>query len=150
MNTSATGQQAVRNEEGLRLQVYICAGGKATIGYGHKLKVGESFPNGITKTQAEQLFQRDISTAESVINKYVKVLLTQNQYDALVEFVFNIGSEYFRKSTILKRLNERKFDEAANEFGRWIYAGGKICEALISRRSRTRKRFSNQGVSVNV
>ncbi|MFA6812970.1 MAG: lysozyme, partial [Bacteroidaceae bacterium] len=104
-----------------------------TIGYGHTLGVRMS--DTITKSQAEQLLRGDLITAESEINKH-NLNINQNQFDALVSFVFNIGVGNFRTSTLLKRLKHDTRDpDIEKQFKRWIYAGGKILNGLIKRRN---------------
>ena len=76
----------------------------ATIGYGHLIKLNENFAAGLTESQATDLLRQDIIFAESAVNKYINVPLTQNQYDALVMFVFNIGVNNFVNSTVVKRV----------------------------------------------
>lgn len=108
--------------------------GKQTIGYGHVILPNENFGKGITDAQAEKLFVDDVNKYSEPIYKYVKVDLSQNQFDALVSFVFNIGETNFRKSTLLKKLNAGDYDEAANQFMRWAFQDGKPIAGLYNRR----------------
>jgi lysozyme len=141
MQISPVGLNLIKESEGLRLQVYGDAVGLPTIGYGHLLKPGEHFSAGITESQADELLNADVEVAAAVVNSYVKVPLNQNQFDALVDFVFNLGSANFRKSTLLKKLNAKDFVGAAGEFGRWVYAGGHPLPGLIARREAERELF---------
>jgi lysozyme len=104
-----------------------------TIGYGHAILKNEHFDE-ITKEQGEQLLQKDILIAENCINGAVKVPLTQNQFDALVSFVFNLGCGSFAGSTLLKLLNQKLYDEAAQQFLRWDRLKGQEIEGLDERR----------------
>lgn len=116
MKTSQRGIDFIKEAEGLGLKAYPCSVGKLTIGYGHVLRKGESYPNGITKDKAEKLLQSDIKEAENTINRYVTVKLNQRQYDSLVSLVFNWGSGNFRKSKGLKKLNSGDYAGALKEF----------------------------------
>ena len=78
--------------------------------------------------------RQDVAESERAVNQHVHVPLTQHQFDALVSFVFNLGAGNFRTSTLLKKLNARDYDGAAQEFGRWVQAGGKTLPGLVRRR----------------
>src|ERR1035437_1250935 len=82
----------VKVSEGLRLKVYLDTAGNPTIAYGHKLRAGESFSNGIDVPTACVLLSQDLSTAAAAVERRVKVPLTQGQFDALTDFVFNLGA----------------------------------------------------------
>ncbi len=81
----------------------------STIGYGHLIKAGEDFKNGITEAIATELLQQDISFAEQTVKNNITIALTQNQYDALVIFAYNIGEKNFANSTVVKYINNPKF-----------------------------------------
>lgn len=98
---------------------YTCPAGKLTIGYGHVVLQDEEFTK-ITPEEGEKLLINDCAIAENCINKLVKVELNQNQFDALVSFVFNVGRENFFASTLLKQLNKKDYNEAAEQFTRWM------------------------------
>ena len=117
MNISEKGRNLIKNFEGLRLKAYRCSSNRLTIGYGHTANVKES--DVITKEQAENYLTQDLKRFENAVNRLVKVPLTQNQFDALISFTFNLGEGNLQKSTLLKLLNERKYNEAANQFERW-------------------------------
>ena len=105
MKISENGKNLLKNLEGLRLQAYQCEANEWTIGYGHKntdVYAGLK----ITKERAEQLLNNDLIRFEKCVNESVNVPLTQNQYDALVCFVFNIGCAAFKSSTMLKHINK--------------------------------------------
>lgn len=107
MKTSKKGIELIKKHEGLRLEAYQCAANKWTIGYGHVILSGENLKI-ITKQQAEELLMKDLSIAEKCVNENVKVEISQNQFDALVSFVFNVGCGAFKSSTMLKALNNGK------------------------------------------
>lgn len=140
MQISQQGIEALKFFEGLRLTVYKDSAGLDTIGYGHLVKPGESFTT-ITEAEAEQLLKADISYAEDAVNRLVKVDLDQNQYDALVSFVYNVGAGAFADSTLLKRLNYGDYQGAANELDRWNKAGGRVIDGLVSRRYHEKRLF---------
>uniref|UniRef100_UPI001B316D19 lysozyme n=1 Tax=Pantoea ananas TaxID=553 RepID=UPI001B316D19 len=95
----------------------------------------------ITGEQADKYLREDLLVAELTINTNVKVKLTQNQFDALASFVFNLGSGNFVKSTLLKKLNAGDIAGAADEFGKWVNAGGKKLAGLVKRRAAEREVF---------
>lgn len=140
MKTSQNGINLIKQFEGLRLEAYKCPGGVLTIGYGH---TGDDVKEGdrITPDNAEYLLKQDIKSAEYCINTEVKRELTQNQYDALISFVFNIGSFNFRHSTLLRQLNYGNYQKAAEQFDKWIYSKKTILPGLVKRRKAERLLF---------
>lgn len=122
----------VRASEGMRLQAYKDAGGVLTIGYGSTLDVkpGQT----ITMNQAEALLQRDVAHAADVVNAHA-LPCTQGQFDAFVDFVFNLGEERFIRSTLLRKHQAGNYTGAAHEFSRWVYGGGRILPGLVKRRA---------------
>ena len=118
---SANGRGKIKQWEALRLVAYRDPVGIWTIGYGHTGDVKEG--DVITKPQAERLLDDDISVATRAIARYVKPAIieemTQNQYDALVSFIFNVGAGAFQKSTLLKKLNNGDFDAIPTELAKW-------------------------------
>jgi len=139
MKTGINGLNIIKEFEGLRLQAYKCPADRWTIGYGHT--AGVSANDVITEAQATSLLCQDVAESERAVNHYVHGPLTQNQFDALVSFVFNLGVGNFRTSTLLKKLNAGDNDGAAQEFGRWIHAGGKALPGLVRRREVERALF---------
>lgn len=134
MRTSEDGIALIAHYEGFSDVVYLCPANKPTIGYGHVVREGEEFPDKITKDFGVDLLKKDVAYTEKVVSFYVKPLMTQNQFDALVSFTFNVGPGNFRTSTLLKKINKEDFEGAANEFQRWKYAGGRVLNGLIKRR----------------
>lgn len=133
MKTSNNGIELIKRHEGLRLSAYYDVAGAPTIGYGHTkgVKIGQN----ITKEQAETFLREDLSTAEKEVNMH-KLPLNQNQFDALVSFVYNLGSGNFRSSTLLRLIKENVNDpDIEKQFKRWIYASGKPYKGLINRRN---------------
>ena len=142
MRTSRKGIEFIKAHEGLRLDAYLCPAGVPTIGYGHThgVKMGDR----ITEEQAERLLIGDLAVAERGVNRY-GFDLTQNQFDALVSFVYNIGAGNFRSSTLLKRLKDNPNDpDIEYQFRRWVYGGGKVLPGLVRRRKDEAKLYFNR------
>ncbi|MDV2441526.1 lysozyme [Acinetobacter gerneri] len=137
MKTSNSGINLIKSFEGLRLKAYDDGVGVWTIGFG-TIK----YPNGVrvkkgdtcTETQAEQYLRNELIAFENAINRLVKVPLTQNQFDALVSFTYNLGETNLANSTLLKKLNAKDYKGTAAEFPRWNKAGGKVLNGLVKRR----------------
>ena len=135
MRISGQGIALIKEFEGYSPGVYLCPGEKATIGYGHALLPGEEhLKSGITRQQAEALLLQDVRFAEDAVNAQVRTTLSQNQFDALVSFVYNVGVTAFSHSTLLCLLNENAMVAAAGQFSRWIYASDKKLPGLARRR----------------
>lgn len=146
MIVSKNGLDLIKGFEGLSLKPYLCPAGIPTIGYGSTY-----YPDGKKVTMQDELIteQRACEMLEFIankdfgsnINKVVKVPLTQNQFDALVSFSYNLGNKNFNWSTLLKKINLSDFESASLEFGRWNQAGGKILSGLVLRRQKERELF---------
>lgn len=136
MKTSQKGIDLIKSFETLRLKAYRAVPTEKylTIGWGHygsDVKAGDT----ISESEAESLLIQDLSSAEDTVNTYVNVKLRQNQFDALVLFVFNVGEGHFKSSTLLTLVNRNPNDVAIRaQFGRWIYSGGKELGGLVRRR----------------
>jgi lysozyme len=135
MKTSSKGLEILAIREGRRQRAYLDTKGIPTIGVGH---TGPEVYMGLvwTQQQIDDAFADDIKWAEDAVNKYVTVPLTQNQFDALVSFVFNIGELAFRRSTLLRVLNTKDYVEAANCFDMWHKP-----KEIIGRRNSEREQF---------
>ena len=129
MKTSQTGIALIKYFEGVLLKSYICPAGIWTIGIGHTKGVKEGMV--ITETKAEELLKKDLGYFEDHVTELVKIPITQNQFDALVSFAFNVGEGSLRRSTLLKKLNnvitptKKVLENVSNEFLRWNKAKGK-------------------------
>jgi lysozyme len=134
MHLSSAGLDLLRKSEGFRDRVYTDVAGFRTIGFGHRLTPAEAYPTGITQAEGEAILSRDLAIAESAVERLVKVPLTQGQFDALVDFVFNLGAGRLASSTLLSYLNTGKFDEASWQLLAWDHAGSREIAALKSRR----------------
>jgi lysozyme len=134
MKFSATGMELLKSSEGFRNRVYLDVAGLPTIGYGHRLLHSDSFPNGINELQAANLLACDVRDAEQAVQRLVKVPLTQGQFDALVDFTFNLGAGRLAASALLKSLNAGRYDEAAEQLLCWDHASGQEMVTLKARR----------------
>lgn len=138
MHVSPSGVDLICNFEGLRLKAYDDGVGVWTIGFGTT-----KYPNGIrvkkgdtcTLDQAKAYMQNDVKSFEQTVNNTVKVPLNQNQFDALVSLAYNIGTNAFSKSTLVKKLNANDIRGAAYQFDVWVNAGGKRMQGLVNRRT---------------
>ncbi len=140
MKTSDNGLDLIKSFEGLRLEAYLDSVGVLTIGYGHISKV--SAGDTCTEEQADEWLKSDVERAELCIENSVKVPLTQNQFDALVSFVFNLGCFALGKSTLLRKLNAGDDMAAADEFLNWCHAGGRRIDGLVRRRKEEMELFN--------
>jgi lysozyme len=142
-------QEFLVKEEGVRNRVYKDSAGIDTIGIGHKILPGEERLKSVTLTpkQIEDLFFLDVVKAENSIKENIQVPLTPGQQAALISFVFNVGSSAFKKSTLLKLINEKRFTEASLEFPRWsfitINGQKQRSPGLMARRLREQQLFKS-------
>ncbi|MGD0910342.1 MAG: lysozyme [Terracidiphilus sp.] len=134
MELSEEGMELIKKSEGFRERVYLDVEGYPTIGYGHRLVHPETFPNGINESQGTSLLYNDICDAKRAVARLVKVQLTQGQFDALVDFVFNLGQLRLAESTLLRDLNSGRIAEAGEQLLRWDHAGTKENAGLKTRR----------------
>ncbi len=142
--TSNAGLNLIKGFEGKRLNAYDDGVGVWTIGYGTikypnsvRVKKGDT----CTEQQAEDYLRNDLAKFEAAINKLVKVPLTQNQFDALASFTYNLGETNLTNSTLLKKLNKGDYQGAADQFLVWNRAGGKVMKGLVRRREAERALF---------
>lgn len=123
MKTSDAGLKMIELAEGNVLKIYKDQAGLDTIGVGHLLtaddKSSKRFENGITQQESIDLLKKDVGFAEKAVESLVKVELTQNQFDALVDFVFNLGKGALQSSTLLKKLNAGDKAAVPAEFMKW-------------------------------
>jgi lysozyme len=134
MELSAAGMELIKKSEGFRDHVYLDVEGYPTIGYGHRLVHPETFPNGINEAQGTAILYSDVRDAEKAVARLVKIPLTQGPYDALVDFVFNLGAVRLAESTLLHELNSGRYFEAGEQLLRWDHAGTKENAGLKARR----------------
>jgi len=118
--------------ESCRLVAYLDSKNVPTIGWGHTSNVVIGMT--CTQQQADTWLELDILSAVNDVNRLVSVPLTQNQFDACVDFTFNLGGTNFAKSTLLKYINQKNFAAASLEFPKWNLCAGKPLEGLTKRR----------------
>ena len=141
---SDNGYALIRQSEGLRTTAYLDTGGVWTIGYGTiKYPNGQAVKKGdsCTQGQAELWLQNDCEWVDQCLDKYIKVNVTQNQFDALASFVYNVGENAFAKSTMLTLINRGELKVAALQFERWIYDNGVKISGLANRRAKEKALF---------
>ncbi len=146
---SADGLALTKSFEGLELTAYQDSVGVWTIGYGH---TGTDVHPGLTITeeQASILLAADVAWAVTCVNKSVKSAINQNQFDALVDFTFNLGCASLGQSTLLRLLNAGDSAGAAKEFLRWNKAGGKVLKGLTRRRQAETDLFNTPAMPTGV
>lgn len=140
MKSSYAALQLIRASEAFRPKPYLCPAGVPTIGFGSTryedgapVKLGD--PE-ITEDRANALIFATLGTEyEPAVNRYVKVPLKQNQFDALVDFSYNAGTQALRTSTLLRLLNAGDYGGAAGQFCRWVFADGVKLNGLVTRRA---------------
>ena len=143
MEYSKNGLHLTEQFEGCRLTAYPdpgTGGDPWTIGYGH---TGSDVHVGLTITQeqAEELLMKDVQKAANDVKAKVTTDITQEEFDALVDFVFNCGAGNFNGSTLLKKINAGDMEGASHEFEKWDMAAGKHMAGLLKRRHSEAQEF---------
>lgn len=144
MRASENGINLIKQFEGCRLTAYQDSVGVWTIGYGWTQPIdGKPVAKGMTITQqkANHLLTEGVAQYENGVTNLVTVSLNQNQFDALVDFAYNLGVNALKGSTLLKKLNAGDYAGAANEFTKWNKAGGKELAGLTRRREAEKSLF---------
>lgn len=150
INISENGLSLVKSFEGKHYEGYLCPAGVWTIGYGHTGEtLGQPSPKGMTITdeQIDVLLKEDMKRFEKAVLRSVAVALTQNQFDALVSFAFNVGAGALATSTLLKKLNAKDYDGAAEQFLVWNKITNpktkkkEVSNGLVRRRQAERHMF---------
>ena len=141
MKLSEAGLKLIKRHEGLRTRAYLCPAGVWTIGYG---STGAGIGPGLTISveQAEARLKADLARFEEAVGR-LALPASQNQYDALVSLVFNIGIEAFARSTLLRLHRAGDHRAAAAQFERWIQAGGRKLPGLVRRRAEERALYQS-------
>lgn len=138
MQLSKAGYELIKSLEGVKTKAYQDSVGIWTIGVGFIRVNGKPVVKGQTMTESEieTEFFKQLGNYENPVNDYVTKTLTQNQFDALVSFVFNVGGNAFRNSTLLKKINADPKDKQGitSEWKKWNRAGGKVIQGLTNRR----------------
>ncbi len=138
MDISQNGVDSLESLEGYSAEPYECASKKWTVGYGHRLYSKEARQSAwdmpCSLEDAKAILREDLEFFVKGVNKYVKRELTQNQFDAIVSLVYNIGLGAFKKSTLLKRINSGNFEGVPSQMRRWNKSDGRILKGLKRRR----------------
>jgi len=123
--------------EGFSANIYICPAGYPTIGYGHVVKKYEmeKFKAGIYEDTAMVLLKTDVQIAEQAVLLFIKVPLTDNQFNALVSFTYNLGSGALQRSTLRHKVNAEDHHDVPDEFKKWVWGGSRKLPGLIKRRA---------------
>ena len=145
MRTGHAGIEIIKMFEGFRSEPYLLPAGFSTIGFvstrgvdGNRVTLEHS---AINRDEAEEMLAHDIQNVEKSVGRLIRVALTQNQFDALVSFVYNLGSGRLQSSTLRSKINRADYEGAADEFPKWVKAGGKRLSGLVKRRFVERKLF---------
>lgn len=146
MKPSSHAEALIQQSEGYYSKSYLCPAGKWTIGWGHTRGVK---PGDVCSKELALIYlQEDLQEAANAVNRLVKVPLNQNQFDALCSLVFNIGSEQFEDSTLLRKLNKKDYLGAAKEFPRWNKGRVKgklvVLNGLVTRRKAEQNLFLSE------
>lgn len=132
MKTYHKGIALIKEFEGLRLKAYKCPGGVWTIGYGHTAGVKPGMV--ISEAQAEEYLMADLIASEKYLND-LRLAINQNQFDALISFIYNVGTGNFSRSTLLRKVRANPQDNSImDEFLRWVYSKGRVLPGLQRRR----------------
>ena len=145
MQTSEAGLQLIKSFEGFRAKPYRDAVGIPTIGYGATFypggrKVSLNDP-AITEAQASELLRNMLQGFENGVQRQISVPLEQHEFDALVSFAYNLGTNALAGSTLLRKLNAGDKKGAADQFLRWNRADGRVLSGLTRRREAERAMF---------
>jgi len=139
----------IKKYEGFSNKVYICPAGYKTIGYGHLIKSKDKVGDYLSRAEAEELLQNDIIFYAMAVMQLIKVPLTEMQFAALISFTFNLGSAALERSTLRQKINRFEYNWAAEEFLKWVFAGGVRLSGLVKRREEERAVFLACGLQIN-
>jgi len=140
LKINTAGYDLIKRFEGCRLIAYKCPAGVWTIGYGHT--VGVMCGDKISQHQADIMLGSDVERFEEFVSMLVRGYeCTQNQFNALVSFAFNLGNGSLETSTLLRKFKAGDYSGCANEFLRWNKAGGKVLDGLTRRREAEKAMF---------
>jgi lysozyme len=157
MNISNEGIALIRRLEGVGFHAYLDSGGAWTIGVGHLLSKSErssgkiwiagkpvKYSAGLADHDITLLLLSDLAKFEKDVNRLVHVPLKQHEYDALVSFVFNIGSGAFTASTLRRMLNAGHHASVPAQMRRWVRDNGKVVPGLVNRREKEIQLWNGQ------
>ena len=138
---SANGIAFIKSQEGFTATPAPDVGGGQVIGYGHTIEPGETYSN-LTKLQASNLLDQDLIPIENAINSDVTAPINQNQFDALADFIYNVGIGAFQSSTLLSDLNGENYSNASAQFASWVQSANGPLQALATRRAAEQQLFN--------
>jgi lysozyme len=145
MKIDKAGLDLIKKFEGFSSKPYLDIAGVPTIGYGtthHESRAVSMGDPEISQRTAEYLLKTQVDeTYGRAVNHYVRVPINQDQFDALVSFAYNLGTNALKKSTLLRYLNLGEYDRAANEFRKWSHANGRVSKGLLARRELEQELF---------
>jgi lysozyme len=151
MQTSEEGIDLIKYFEGWRARAYRDSVGVWTIGYGHTAAAGLPHPRSgmtISKEEGERILKKDLKSYEKAVSDALKVRVTQNQFDALVSFCYNVGPGNLRKSSVLRYVNAGMIQQVPSRLMLWNKAGGRILLGLTRRRAAEGELFRKAGTVV--
>lgn len=135
----------IKKYEGFSPKPYICPAGYVTIGYGQVLGPKETLHKfkdlRITEKEATEFLYKKVFADYVIIKPWIRVKMHPYMWDAILSFVYNVGTGKFRASTLRRKINSAMFYDAANEFMKWVYAGGKVLKGLVRRRTEEKELF---------
>jgi len=147
MQISDKGIQLIKHHVGVRNKPYRDCVGLWTVGVGHLIGDGKSLPESwnklFTTEEVDALLKQDLVRFERGVQKLLPVPLTQNQFDALISFSFNLGLGVLQRSTLRQNILRKDFKGAAEEFLKYVRAGGKIVKGLVTRRNDEKALFES-------
>lgn len=138
------GIRLIKRSEGFSSIRYLCPAKIWTLGFGHAIRKGEKWDSPtitITEEEATELLKQDVEFAERAVLRLIVVPLEDCQFDALVDFTYNLGSGSLQRSTLRSMLNRYEYYDAAMEFDKWIWGGGRRLPGLIKRRNAEKMLF---------
>lgn len=138
MRTGQRGVDLIKKWEGFRSKVYICPAGYPTIGYGHVITKDQNLTE-VSREVAEDLLRIDLSTAEKSVRRLIDPRIfegqgSQDRFDALVSFTYNLGGGALQRSTLRRKVNRNEPFHVFEEFGKYRLAGGRVSKGLVLRR----------------
>jgi lysozyme len=133
MKISQNCVELVKRFEGFRAKTYRCIAGYPTIGYGHKIGYGQTYQE-ISAMQAHDLLIQDLQTFAAAVNRNIEYPLTQNQFDAITSFAYNVGIASLQRSTLRQKINYAELDKVAHEMLKWVYVKALKVQGLVIRR----------------
>jgi len=145
MQISDKGIALIKHHEGVRLKPYQDCVKLWTVGVGHLIGDGKSLPpewnKVFTMEEVDGILRKDLARFEQGVSKFCPVQLTQGEFDALISFSFNLGLGVLQRSTLRQKIIRNDKKGAAEEFTKYVRAGGKIIKGLVTRRNDEKQLF---------